>query len=255
MLSTLESILAAPLEAALSGQAKVLVGPGQALGKTADPAVLLLARRWVSPSPGTPADKMEARGAVFFTQYLGLEAKPEEGPKAFTLPLETQGELAEVHVTPGRLLKAGDDYTLQERTVLCAQTPALPVWAQVRGAQARGYSEKLPWQAELEIYTVAASAEGNDALLKTSLAVVLRVLAERDFVNITLPDAPELTLRLRQPQLVLMETERLENPLITDKKGVRTVSKLLVQATLELGLILGEMEKKPRIKRFAYGPS
>jgi|AATN01.1.fsa_nt_gi hypothetical protein len=248
MLNTFETWLAGSLRASLPESTKLVAGP--MLPPAADDtpllniAVVSLRRRRSRP----PADDDEARDAVQLTQTVTMNG---DGLRFdFPLATGTTKMLLEIETAPGRLARRGDDYKLDVKKFTegkkVTEIEVLTFYRPPTGdfklllkldTPARGYQQRSPCRATIEISAWAARISQADELLTPAVATALAALADIDRFNLASCEDPGFTLRLLNPRADL---SFLERALIAgDQRLFRSTARLSLRGEWELTLVLG----------------
>jgi hypothetical protein len=137
-----------------------------------------------------PADNDEARDAVQLTQTVTMNG---DGLRFdFPLATGTMERLLEIETAPGRLARRGDDYKLdvnkpprrrshRDRSAHLLSPPAGDFKLLLKvDTPARGYQQRSPCRATIEINAWAAQISQADELLTPAVATALAALADID---------------------------------------------------------------------------
>ncbi len=248
MLTDFETWLADRLRASLPESTKLVAGPMLPPAPTDTPllniAVVSLRRRRSRP----PADDEEARDAVRLTQTVTMNG---DGLR-FDFPLATGTieRLFEIETAPGRLARRGDDYKLtvhkpteEEKgtggeMLTFYRPPAGDFKLLLKvDTPTRGYQQRSPWRATIEISAWAAQIGQADELLTPAVATALAALADIDRFNLAGCADPGFTLRLLNPRADLSFLERAQ--IAGDQRLFRSTARLSLRGEWELTLVLG----------------
>ena len=250
MLNAFESLLGPLLGSALGSDATLAFVPSSQVPPGAKCQVSLFAAALVrEASPPEQGDATANRESAHFGSTHILPADPAD-PRDFSLPAAALGQVAEVLTPDGRLLKAGDAFLVDGRTLRFFIAPGGPITVSLRGERSRGYLEKSCARIDLDLAAWAATGAVADSLLARSLYVVMGGLAERGVVDLTGTDAPGLSLRLMKP---VVRLESLENSLqtVAAKDWRRSQAHIVVTGELETLLSLGVPEAQGTIRELA----
>ena len=258
MLNNFETWLADSLRASLPESTKLVAGPmlPPAPGDTPllNIAVVSLRRR----RSKAPADDEEARAAVHLTQTVTMNG---DGLR-FDFPLATGTieRLFEIETAPGRLARHGDDYKLTvhkpteeekgtEIEVLTFYRPPAGDFKLLLkvDAPSRGYQQRSPCRATIELNAWAAQISEADGLLTPAVATALAALSDIDRFNLAGCADPGFTLRLLNPRADLSFLERAQ--IAGDQRLYRSTARLSLRGEWELTLTLGAAPAEGRIDK------
>lgn len=242
MLNSFETWLAGSLRASLPESTKLVVGPMLPPTPADTPllniAVVSLRRRRSKP----PADDEETRDAVHLTQTVTMNG---DGLRIdFPLEKGTVSRILEIETAPGRLARRGDDYKLHvhkltEIEVLTFYRPPAGDFKLLLklDTPARGYQQRSPCRATIEINAWAAQISQADELLTPAVASALAALADTDRFHLAGCEDPGFTLRLLNPRVDLSFLERAQ--IAGDQLLFRSTARLSLHGEWELTLALG----------------
>lgn len=247
MLNNFETWLAGSLRASLPESTKLVAGPMLAPAPADTPllniAVVSLRRRRSKP----PADDEETRDAVHLTQTVTMNG---DGLRIdFPLEKGTVSRILEIETAPGRLARRGDDYELQVQKLTEGATvteiEVLTFYRPPPGdfklllkldKRARGYQQRSPCRATIEISAWAAQISQADELLTPAVATAMAALADIDRFHLAGCEDPGFTLRLLNPRADLSFLERMQIP--GDQRLFRSTARLSLRGEWELTLAL-----------------
>lgn len=257
MLNNFETWLADSLRASLPENTKLIAGPMLPPAPADTPllniAVVSLRRR----RSKAPADE-EARDAVHLTQAVTMNG---DGLR-FDFPLErgTAERIIEIESAPGRLARRGDDYKLmvhkpteeEKGTGIEMLTFYRPPAGDFKlllkvDTPTRGYQQRSPCRATLEITAWAEQTSQADELLTPAVATALAALADIDRFNLAGCADPGFTLRLLNPRADLSFLERAQ--IAGDQPLCRSTARLSLGGEWELTLALGAAPAEGRIDK------
>ena len=252
MLTRLESLLEAPLRAALGATASLVFTAGDKPPDDQTPQLALLVTRLSRAPSATGSEDQVSREPAYAATTLLLHADAAD-PRLFALPAGAAGKVAEVQSPPGRLLAQADAWIADASGLRLLQVPAAPVRATLRGAQVLGYQERWAAQVELGLVAWAAKPDAASELLGKGLSAVLGTLFQLDLVDLQeAPAAGGLSLRLLKPVAQLLDIDRR-----VDTSGAtawqRLAARVQVQGELEQGLSLGVADPASTIRRIDFG--
>lgn len=248
MLNNFETWLAGSLRASLPESTKLVAGPMLPPAPADTPllnvAVVSLRRRRSKP----PADDEETRDAVHLTQTVTMNG---DGLRIdFPLEKGTVSRILEIETAPGRLARRGDDYELhvhkltegEEVTEIEVLTFYRPPASDFKlllklDTPARGYQQRSPCRATIEINAWAAQISQADELLTPAVATALAALADIDRFHLAGCEDPGFTLRLLNPRVDLSFLERAQ--IAGDQRLFRSTARLSLRGEWELTLALG----------------
>jgi hypothetical protein len=263
MLNNFETWLAGSLRASLPESTKLVAGPMLPPAPADTPllniAVVSLRRRRSKP----PADDEETRDAVRLTQTVTMNG---DGLRFdFPLATGTVERLLEIETSPGRLARRGDDYKLDvhkldvhkltegekvtEIEVLTFYRPPAGDFKLLLKLDmpARGYQQRSPCRATIEINAWAAQINQADELLTPAVATALAALADIDRFHLAACEDPGFTLRLLNPRADLSFLERTQIP--GDQRLFRSTARLSLRGEWELTLALGTAPGEGKINK------
>ena len=247
MLNTFETWLAGNLRASLPESTKLVAGP-MLPPAAADTPLLNLSVIKLRPLRKAPDNAEDLRDAVQLTQTVTLNG---DGLR-FDFPLATGTieRLLEIETAPGRLAQRGDDYepTVHKRTegeevteieVLTFYRPPAGDFKLLLKVDTptRGYQQRSPWRARIEISAWAAQISQADELLTPAVAAALATLADIDRFHLAACEDPGFTLRLLNPRADLSFLERTQ--IAGDQRLFRSTARLSLRGEWELTLALG----------------
>jgi hypothetical protein len=244
MLRALERYLQPLVQAALPGGTSVVTGPYEPAGSG---AVVLHAHTLRVEPPPADADGDDPGHLVEYVTW------PADGQiRDFALPQAVTGELVEVESPPGMLVKAGDGYYLENRTIRFYRAPAAAapaVRARIRGAQAAGYSRRQRCTMRLDLAVWAASMttadDRLDVVLQTALAALITVpILEADPVAGT-----GVSLRMMSPRVLLAGMRRAVH---TEPSLFHAHAEIELRAELDLMVAHGAPEPVGIIDQVAH---
>ncbi|MCE9671266.1 hypothetical protein LY474_25995 [Myxococcus stipitatus] len=170
----------------------------------------------------------------------------------FALPESTQGQVAEVESPPGRPLRRGDDYAVDDLTLRLYRAPAAAeeaVVAFLKGDRAAGFLERRRCEVSLAIRAWVKSPGNAAPLLSSALAAALA--ASTDLGNLededTLFEDTGVRIRLLQASATLLGVHRG----IEDVGGTlytRAQANFLVRGELEQLVTLGAPDPRGTIR-------
>ncbi|HWN71315.1 MAG TPA: hypothetical protein VNM90_26940 [Haliangium sp.] len=203
MLRALERYLQPLVQAALPGGTSVVTGPYQPSGIG---AVVLHAHTLRVEPPPAEAEGDDPGHVVEHVTW------PADGQlRDFALPESVTGELVEVESPPGRLVKAGDAYYLEQRTIRFYRPPAAAspaVRARIRGAEAAGYSRRQRCTLGLELAVWATSMTTADDRLGVILPATLAALIAVPILEADPVAGTGVSLRIMSPRVLLAGMRR-----------------------------------------------
>lgn len=247
MLNTFETWLAGSLRASLPDSAKLVAGPMLPPAAT-DTPLLNLSTIKLQPLRKAPSNAEDLRDAVQLTQTVTMNG---DGLRFdFPLATGTTKMLLEIETAPGRLARRGDDYKLDVQKLTegekVTEIEVLTFYRPPTGdfklllkldTPARGYQQRSPCRATIEISAWAARISQADELLTPAVATALAALADIDRFNLASCEDPGFTLRLLNPRADL---SFLERALIAgDQRLFRSTARLSLRGEWELTLVLG----------------
>ncbi|MBE0623157.1 MAG: hypothetical protein IH605_21420 [Burkholderiales bacterium] len=246
MLGVIDELLREALVEALPAGTDVFAGQAVPALTGAKPRVSVAATPLVRRVPEGADESADARDPAFFTQRYTVAAKAA-APRNVTLPASASGQVAEVQYPPGRLLRPGDGYATEGRTVRFYRAPQGNVTVQTRGDRVRGYAEKHPCQVEIKL-TCWAKVDGvSDTLTSAALAAVLARFAELDVIDLASGDGG-LSMRILKPIARISSLERAAEAVGKDT-WTRCSIQLTLCGELELVMALGAPEPEGIIER------
>jgi hypothetical protein len=203
MLRSLERYLQPLIQAALPGGVTLVTG---AYTPSGTGAVVLHAHTLTVAPPPAEAERDEPGHLVEYVTW------PTSGQtRDFTLPGAVTGELLEVEAPPGILVKAGDAYYLQDRTIRFYRAPvagAPGVRARIRGAAAAGYRRRQRCTVGLDLVVWAKAMTDVDNRLDIVLQVALRALVAVPILEAGQIPGVSVALRVISPRVWLMGMRR-----------------------------------------------
>lgn len=203
MLRALERHLQPLVEAALPGGTTIVTGPYQPAGSG---AVVLHAHALQVAPPPAEADDDEPGHLVEHVTW------PADGQiRDFALPQAVTGELVEVESPPGFLVKSGDAYYLEGRTIRFYRAPAAAdpaVRARIRGAEAAGYSRRQRCTMSLDVAVWATTMSSADDRLGVVLQTVLSALIAVPILETDPLQGAGVSLRMLSPRVWLTSMRR-----------------------------------------------
>jgi len=256
MLNNFETWLADGLRASLPESTKLVVGPMLPPAPADTPllniAVVSLRRQRSKPA----ADDEEARDGIHRTQTVTLNG---DGLRFdFPLATGTVERILEIECAPGRLARRGDDYELKVHKLTEGENvttiEVLTFYRPPAGdfklllkvdAPTRGYQQRSPCRATIEISAWAAQVDHADELLTPAVATALAALADIDRFNLAGCEDPGLTLRLLNPRADLSFLERAQ--IAGDQRLFRSTARLSLRGEWELTLALAAAPAEGRI--------
>jgi hypothetical protein len=249
MLAAVEAYFAQILKAGLPADVTVTTGPS--VGATASEAKLVevSAERLAVLLP-EGSDPTEGRQPAFLTRVHRWSA--DGAQDSFQLPDDVSGEIIEVESPPGHPLRRGDDFAVDERTLLFYRPPAKAdpaVVAHLRGTKARGYQERRPCRIDLFLRAWAGAAGTMDTLLASMLTTGLAAAA--DLGNVEAPEAgtPGVRLRLLHPVTTLTSISRRTEERAGSTRVFCADIALSVRGELEQVVALGEPPPESLIEK------
>ncbi len=258
MLNTLETWLADSLRASRPEDTKLVTGPMLPPAPADTPllniAVVSLRRR----RSKAPPDDEEARDAVHPTQTVTMNG---DGLRFdFPLATGTMERILEIETSPGRLARRGDDYELKvDKTTegeKVTESEVLTFYRPPTGdfklllrldTPARGYQQRSPCRATIEINAWAAQISEADGLLTPAVATALAALADIDRFDLAGCANPGFTLRLLNPRADLGFLERTQ--IAGDQRLFRSTARLSLRGEWELTLALGTAPAEGKIDK------
>jgi hypothetical protein len=244
MLRALERHLQPLVQAALPGGVNLVTGPYRPAGNG---AVVLHAHTLRVEPPPADADGDDPGHVVEYVAW------PADGQiRDFALPQAVTGELVEVESPPGMLVKAGDGYYLENRTIRFYRAPAAAdpaVRARIRGAQAAGYSRRQRCTMGLDLAVWATTMTTADdrlgVILQTTLAALITVpILEADPVAGT-----GVSLRIMSPRVLLTGMRRAMQ---TEPSLFHAHAEIELRAELDLMVAHGAPEPVGVIEQVAH---
>jgi hypothetical protein len=258
MLSVIEDLIVAALRPVLPADLEVVAGAATAPAAAPGRVAVLVGPLTVQ-LPDAAADPIEGREPAYaFRQQslahdagAGAETGAEAGTSAYALPANALPELTEVQSPPGRILRPGDDYGVDGRTIRFRYPPAAAIAVLTRGAPAQGFRDTQPCQVDISLAAWATSIAAADAMAGSMLAAALGVFVRRDVIDLVTADAGGLLLRLLAPLARLASVERGEDTRDT-ARWPRTTIRLAVRGRLELMLAAEAREPEGVIQSIDY---
>lgn len=246
MLSAIDELLRAALAAVFPAGSEVTAGPSLPPLSAAMPRVSVCATALIRCSPEKAEDSAEARDPAYSTQRFTLNPTRSK-PREVTLPDSAAGQVAEVQLSSGRLLRAGDGYTVEGRTVRFYDAPAGAIAVQTRGAAVRGYREISPCQVDVELNAWAGDAAAADGLLTRALIAALARLAELDVIELASVEEGS-SIRVLKPVARLDFLGRAGET-VAGAAWTCSTARLALRGELEMMLALGAPEPAGVIER------
>ncbi|GEN10477.1 hypothetical protein SAMN05443572_103353 [Myxococcus fulvus] len=246
MLLAIESYFHDALRAAMPESVEVSAGPSRGPSPEIDAGVEVFATRMRLALP--EGDDLTAlRQPSYFSQVVRWAGDGTR--KDFALPANTIGQVVEVESPPGRPLRRGDDYLVEESTLRLYRAPATAseaVVAYLRGSRAAGFLERRRCEVRLTI-RVWVKTDVGDATPLMSRALAAALAASADMGNMedanTEPETSGVRLRLLQPQAALVDVHQsLE--LEDGTAYFRAQANFLVRGELEQLVSLGTPESE-----------
>ncbi|WP_408890275.1 hypothetical protein ACJ2CR_04860 [Myxococcus faecalis] len=245
MLLAIESYFHDALRAAIPETVEVATGPSRGPSVEMEALVEVIASRMKLTLP--EGDDLTAlRQPSYFAQVHRWAGNGTR--KDFTLPANATGQVVEVESPPGRPLRRGDDYVVEESTLRLYRAPAVAseaVVAYLRGTRAEGFLERRRCELRLSVRAWVKSPGNAAPLLSRALAAALA--ASADLGNLEDEDTEAETsgvrLRLLQPQATLVEVHRTLE-LQGDIPYHRAQANFLVRGELEQLVSLGTPESE-----------
>jgi hypothetical protein len=235
MLRALERYLQPLVQAALPGNVTVQTGPYLPAGNG---AVVLTAHTLdVAPPPA----EAEGDDPGHVVQYVTWPANGQV--RDFTLPQAVTGELVEVESPPGRLVKSGDAYYVEGRTIRFYRAPVAAnpaVRARIRGAAAAGYSRRQRCTMGLALGVWATTLTDADDRLNIILQATLGALIAVPILEAGPIASAGVSLRVMSPRVWLKSMRREMHP---DPKLFHAGVELELRA--ELDLVVGRGAPEP----------
>jgi hypothetical protein len=203
MLRALERYLQPLIQAALPNGTSVVTGPYLPSGTG---AVVLHAHTLRVAPPPAEADDDEPGHVVEHVTF------PADGQtRDFALPQDATGELVEVESPPGTLVKSGDAYYLEGRTIRFYRAPApaaTAVRARLRGAEAAGYSRRQRCTVGLDLAVWAETMASADDRLAEVLQAALAALIAVPILETDPLAGAGVSLRILSPRVWLTGMRR-----------------------------------------------
>jgi hypothetical protein len=256
MLNKLETWLADSLRRTLSQGTALVAGPMLPPAPADAPLLNIALVSLRRPRSKPPADDEEARDAVHFTETVTVSG---DGLRSdFPLAPGTATRILEIETRPGRLARRGDDYQIKVHSLRDGdhdrQLEMLTFYHPPPGdfklllevdAPARGYRQRSPCRATIELNAWAAQISEADELLTPAVAIALAALADIDRFDLAGCADPGFTLRLLDPRADLGFLERVQ--IAGDQRLCRSTARLSLRGEWELTLALGAASAEGRI--------
>lgn len=246
MLGVIDELLRAALAEVLPAGTEVVAGQAVPAFTGAKARVSVAATPLVRRVPEGADEPAEARDPAFYTERYIVAAKAAT-PRDVTLPAGATGQVAEVQHPPGRLLRPGDGYAAEGRTVHFYRAPQGNVTVQTRGDRVRGYAEKHPCRVEVNLTCWAKIGSAADTLISSALAAVLARIAELDVIDLANGERG-LSLRILKPIARMSSLERAAE-FVGKDTWTRCSAGLTLCGELELVVALGAPEPAGIIER------
>ncbi|WP_141323106.1 hypothetical protein [Myxococcus sp. AB025B] len=211
MLLAIESYFHDVLRAAMPESVEVSAGPSKGPSTDIDAGVEVIATRMRLALPEGD-DLTSLRQPSYFAQVFRWAGDGIR--KDFALPANAAGQVVEVESPPGRPLRRGDDYVVEESMLRLYRAPATAseaVVAYLRGSRAAGFLERRRCEVRLSILVWVKTAVGDAApLMSRALAATLAASADMGNLEDENTDAETSGVRLRllQPQATLVDVQR-----------------------------------------------
>jgi hypothetical protein len=244
MLRALERYLQPLVQAALPGGTSVVTGPYQPAGSG---AVVLHAHTLRVEPPPADADGDDPGHVV---EHVTWPADGQIGD--FALPGGVTGELVEVESPPGMLVKAGDAYYLEDRTIRFYRAPAAAtpaVRARIRGAEAAGYSRRQRCTMGLDLAVWASSMTTADERLGVILQTVLAGLITVPILESDPVAGTGVSLRIMSPRALLTGMRRAMQ---TEPSLFHAHAEIELRAELDIMVAHGAPEPVGIIEQVAH---
>jgi hypothetical protein len=260
MLNHFETWLADRLRAALPESTKLVAGP-MLPPAAADTPLLNLSAIKLRSLRQAPGNAEDLRDAVQLTQTVTLNGN---GLRLdFPLETGTVKRILEIETAPGRLARRGDDYEFHVHQISeggkVTETEGLTFYRPPAGdfnlflkldTRARGYQQRSPCRATIEISAWAAQISQADEQLTQAVGAILASLSGIDRLDLARCEQPGFSLRLLNPRGDLRVVERVR---IADGEQLcRSKTTLSLHGELELKLVLGEALAENTIDRIIY---
>ena len=257
MLNTFETWLADSLRVSLPASTKLVAGPMRS-PVAADAPLLNLSVIKLRPLRKAPSNAENRRDAVQLTQAMTMNG---DGLRVdFPLEAGTIKRLVEIEAAPGRLARRGDEYKLDVHKLIerekVTEIEVLTFYRPPAGdfklllkldTPARGYQQRSPCRATIEINAWAAQISQADELLTPAVATALAALADVDRFHLSGCDDPGFTLRLLNPRADLSFLERTQ--IVGDQRLFRSTARLSLRGEWELTLALGTATTEGKIEK------
>ncbi|WP_164013164.1 hypothetical protein [Pyxidicoccus trucidator] len=247
MLVAIESYFHDALLAAVPDTVDVTTGPSRGPGAEATLLVEVFASGLKLELP-QGEDLAAQRETAFFTQ---VQRWKTDGKRVdFVVPATALGQVVDVESPPGRPLRRGDDYALEERTVRLYRPPAsaeVGVVAFLRGERAAGFRERRRCEVSLVTRAWGRDAHAADTLLASVLPATLIASSDLGNLDAGLADDSGVRLRLLRPVMSLLGIQRSG-----EQRGetffCRAQAEFLLRGELEQLVTMGEPEPEGLIR-------
>lgn len=232
MLTKLEDFLMSAIKSSLPDKT-ILTGPLPEKFTFSNPVVTVYVDHLKTSANDAAENKREP---AFFTSRQTFQADGKQ--LDFKLPDDKQDHVLEVEFPVGHLVKQGDDYWLEAGSLHFYRPPASDFKVLLRGALAQGYQTSQPCSANICIEAWDPQRANAETWLGIGLAASLAAFVGVNRFELTRLEAPNFSLRLLDPELVLLQLNTVDKA--TDNGmiyGCRAA--LQLKAELEASLALG----------------
>ncbi len=251
MLNLLESWLEKAVRPVLPTDLPLIVGPILPPAVTDTPLVNVAVTR-LRPLRKSRSDEEDRLDTAQVTRAMTLTGDGERTD--FELEKGTAKKIVEIETSPGHLARPGDDYRIQvdaktEEELLRFYRPPTGEFTVLLklDAAARGYQQRSPCRATIEVTAWADQISKTGDLLTQTVAAVLASLAGIDRLDLARCDEPGFSLRLLNPRAALSAVERVR--MAGEEQIFRSTASLSLRGEWELTLALGMAPAEGRIDK------
>lgn len=153
----------------------------------------------------------------------------------------------------GRLLRPGDDFSLDNKTIKFYQVPTGKLLVRTRGEKEKGYQETYPARLTLEICGWEKQSSDSDKILKRALSSILVTLNDIDVIDLGTDVDLGTYYRLIKPNARIVSIERTPEK-VGRARFMLSKACLNIDTRLELTLVLGVPEAEGIIEQIHYKP-
>ncbi len=243
MFAALETALAEAIAEHQPDDVNVIRGPTRPPNSTSKSFVGVSLSRIETLTAQSSADSAKGRHEPVYATTRLIFKDPQQA--SITLPDDKHEDVFELQSPPGKWLRRGDDFYIEERTIHFYRAPQAAVVVLLRGKETGGYRERAPAELFLTMTSWGEGIEQSDAMNATAIRAALLTLSQLDVTETDMGSG--FFARLENIRASLRNVTRSVEE-IEQKQWFRAIVVVSICGDIVFELVRDESHAKGRIK-------